>query len=128
MGPLLVHRVEEVIVILAVFQFIEQELHCIRRAHRRQDTAQDPHFRQCPGVDQQLFLPRSGFLNIDGWERALVGKFAIEHDFRITRALELFEDDFVHPAASINQSRRDDRHRTAFLDISRRTEESLGAL
>ena len=87
MGPLLVHRVEEVVIILAVFQFLQQELHCIRCAHRRQDTAQYPHLRQCSGIDQQLFLSRSGFLNVDGRECALVRKFAIEHDFRIAGAL-----------------------------------------
>jgi hypothetical protein len=47
---------------------------------------------------------------------------------RVTGALELFEDDFVHSAAGIDQRGRDDGQRPAFLDIARRTEESLRAL
>ena len=38
-----IHRVEEVVVGLAVFQLIQQELHGVDGAHRVEDPAQDPH-------------------------------------------------------------------------------------
>ncbi len=40
-----IHRIKEVIVRLAVFQLVQQELHRIHGAHRVQDTAQHPHLR-----------------------------------------------------------------------------------
>src|SRR3546814_6386224 len=59
---------------------------------------------------------------------ALVGDLAVEHDFRVTRALEFFEDDLVHAAAGIDQRGGDYRQRTAFLDVARGAEETLRAL
>ncbi len=46
----------------------------------------------------------------------------------VTGALELFEDDFVHAAAGIDQRGGDDGQRSAFLDVTRGAEEALGAL
>ena len=55
-------------------------------------------------------------------------KFAVENDFRIAGAFEFFENHFVHAAAGIDQSGRDNRERAAFFDIARRAKETLGAL
>jgi hypothetical protein len=49
-------------------------------------------------------------------------------DFRVARTLELFEDHFVHTAAGIDQRRRDDRQRAAFLDVARGAKEALRPL
>src|SRR5688500_11024469 len=49
-------------------------------------------------------------------------------NFRVTGSLELFEDDIVHSRSGIDKSSRDDRQRTAFLDVSRRTKEPLWTL
>ena len=43
-----------------------------------------------------VFLPRAGARDVDGREHPLVGDLAVENDFRVTGAFELFEDDFVH--------------------------------
>src|SRR5256885_3481854 len=43
-------------------------------------------------------------------------------NLHITRAFELFENNFVHSATRIDQSRSDDRQAPAVLDISRRAE------
>src|SRR3546814_1498944 len=59
---------------------------------------------------------------------ALVGQLAVEHDFRVTGALELLEDDLVHAAAGVDEGCRDDGQRAAFLDVARRAEEALRAL
>ena len=61
-------------------------------------------------------------------EDALVGDLTVEDDFRVTRALKFFEDDFVHSAAGIDQRRGDDGQRATFLDVPRRAEETFGTL
>ncbi len=53
---------------------------------------------------------------------------AVQDDFRVTGALELFEDHLVHAAAGIDQRRGDDGERATFLDVARRAEEALGPL
>jgi hypothetical protein len=42
-----------------------------------------------------------------------------------TGALELLEDDLVHPASGVDQRGGDDRQGAALLDVPRRTEETL---
>ena len=61
------------IVIFASFQLLNQEFHSIGRAHRRENAAQDPHFRQGPCRHQELFLTRARFLDIDRRKRSFVG-------------------------------------------------------
>src|SRR3954470_6140303 len=95
-APLLVHRSEEVLVRLGVLHLVEQELHRVDRAHLHQDPAQHPHFGEDVLIDQQLFLAGAGLADIQRGENALVGDLAVEHDFTVAGALELFEDDFIH--------------------------------
>ena len=78
--------------------------------------------------NQQIFLTRAGFENIHGREDTLVGDLAVEDDFGVARALELFKNHFVHAAASIDQRGRDDRQRSTLFDVARRTEEALRTL
>ena len=48
--------------------------------------------------------------------------------FHVTGTLELFEDDFVHFGASIDQRRGDNRQAAALFDITRRTKEAFWLL
>jgi hypothetical protein len=52
--------------------------------------------RSC--FDQQIFLPGTGLEYVHRREYALVRNLAVQHDFGVAGALELFEDDFVHPS------------------------------
>src|SRR5205823_528160 len=52
----------------------------------------------------------------------------VEMNLAVARALELLEDHVVHARAGVNEGRRDDRERTALLDVARRAEEALRAL
>ena len=56
-------------------------------------------------AQQSLFVPGTAFPEVDGRKYSLIGHLSIKHDFRVTRALELFKDHFVHPAARFDQSR-----------------------
>ena len=49
-------------------------------------------------------------------------------DFHITGALEFLVNHVVHARAGFDQRRGDNRERTTFLDVTRRTEETLRAL
>ena len=75
---------------------------------------------------QQLFLARARALNVDGREDALVDQLAVEDDFHVAGALELFEDHVVHAGAGIDQRGGDDGERAAFFDVAGRAEEALG--
>ena len=119
---------EEFAVGLGVAQLVEQEVDRIHRSHRIEDTAQHIHLLQLLLLGEQLFLAGAGAGDVDRREGALVGHLAVEDQFRVTGALELFEDDFVHAAAGIDQRRGDDRQRSAFLDIARGAEEALRPL
>jgi hypothetical protein len=120
--------VEEVLVGLRILHLVEQELHRVDRAHLHEDAAQHPHLGELVLVDQQLFLAGARLADVERREDALVRDLAVEDDFRVTGALELFEDDFVHAAAGIDQRGGDDRQRTAFLDVARGAEEALRTL
>src|SRR6478736_5247843 len=123
-----IHRLEKLAVVLRITQFVEQKVDCVHRTHRVEDAAQDIHFLEDPSIGEQFFLTRSGPRDVDRREGALVGYLAVEDQFRVTGALEFFEDHFVHAAASIDQRRGDDGQRTTFLDIARGTEETLRPL
>src|SRR5205085_7432751 len=92
---LLVHAREEIVVGLGVLHLVEEKLHRIDRAHLHQDPAQHPHLGERTLFDQQLFLAGAGLADVERGEDALVGNLAVEHDFAVTSALELFEDDLV---------------------------------
>ena len=76
--------------------------------------------------EQQLLLTGRGALDIDGREDALFEQAPVERNLLIAGALELFEDDLVHPAAGIDQRGRDNRQAAAVLGIARGAENFLG--
>jgi hypothetical protein len=122
-----VHGVEEILVGLGILHLVEQEFHrvhvpiCIRM---RRST----HILEsCPSRPAALpcgcrTCPRRS----PG--RCACRHLAVEDDFRVTGALELFEDHLVHAAAGVDQRGGDDGQRAALLDVARRAEEALGAL
>src|SRR3546814_1213212 len=75
------------------------------------------HLRKLVLLDEQFFFSSAGFSHVERGEDALVGDLAVKHDFAIAGALELFEDDLIHTAARINQSRGNNGERTTFFDI-----------
>src|SRR5918996_1639952 len=55
----------------------------------------------------------------------LVGHLPVELELPVPGALELFEDDLVHPGAGLDESRGDNSQRSTELDIPSRPEETL---
>ena len=91
-----------------MLQLRQQELYGIGCAHRIQNPSQDEGFLKIDLVDQKFFLTRAGLQNIHSRIHALVGNLAVQDDLGVTFALEFLEDDFVHPAACVDQRCRDD--------------------
>jgi hypothetical protein len=105
---LLIHRVEEILVGLRILHLVEQEFHCIDGAHLHEDPAEHPHFAELALFNEQFFLTRARFANVERGEDALVRNLTVENDFAVASAFELFKDHFIHSAAGIDQRGRDD--------------------
>ena len=125
---LLVHGIEELVVVLGLAHLVQEEFHRIDGAHRVEDTAQDPHLLQRVLVDQQFLLAGAGFLDVDGREDAFVGDLAFHDDLGITGAFEFFEDDLVHAAAGVDQRGGDNSKTSTLFDVTRGAEETFRAL
>ena len=109
-------------------QLVDQQFHGFDRRQRVQHLAQNPDARQVFFGNQQLFFSGAGALNVDGREDALVDQLAVEDDFHVAGALELFKDHVVHARAGIDQGGGDDGERSAFFDVAGRAEEALRPL
>ncbi|MDT4829617.1 hypothetical protein FQZ97_630420 [compost metagenome] len=92
------------------------------------ELAQHPDLLQQIRSDQQLFAAGARLVQVDRRVDALFGQAALEVDFGVAGALELFVDDFVHAAAGFDQRRAQDGQRTAFFQVAGRAEEALGTL
>src|SRR5215217_1904246 len=76
--------------------------------------------------DQELLLARRGVLDVYCRVEPAVRQLSIEPELHVAGALELLEDDLVHPAAGLDQRGRQDRQGAAVLDVPGRPEELLG--
>ena len=79
-------------------------------------------------LEQQLFLARARAVDVDGRIGALLGHPPVEVDFHVAGALEFLVDHVVHARAGIDQRRRNDGQRAAFLDVASCAEEALRPL
>src|SRR5712672_3591997 len=93
-----------------------------------QELAQYPHLGELRGFGDELFLARARAVDVDRREGALLSDAAIQMDFRIAGALELFENDIVHLRAGIDQRGGENGEASALFDIACRAEEPLRAL
>ena len=127
-AALSLHRRQELGVRLGLLEPLEHNFHLLSRREGIQDAAHDPDTAEIVFRNQQLFLARSGALQVDSREQTLVAQAAIEMDFAVAGAFELFENHVVHARAGIDQRSRNDRQRAAFFDVARRAEETLRSL
>src|SRR5207249_8619779 len=63
-------------------------------------------------------------LDVDGGKDALVHEAAVQVHLHVTGALELLEDDVVHPGTRVDEGGGHDGERAAFLDIAGGREET----
>src|SRR5262249_8652702 len=124
-GVSLIHRVEELLIRLRSADLVVQELHRLDGVELSEELAENPDAIQHVARQQQLLFPRAGARDVHRWEHALVHQAPVEVDLHVAGALELLEDDLVHPAAGVDERGADDREAAAILDVARRTEELL---
>src|SRR5262245_2175924 len=122
----LVQRVEKLSVAIRLPEFIEEQVHGFIDGKRIQDFAQDPDLVQIGAFDQEFLLARSGAIDIDGGEYALVDQLPVQDDLHVAGPLELLEDYVVHSASGIDQSRCHDGKAPSLLDLSRGAKEPFG--
>src|SRR5258708_14885186 len=112
------HGVEELAVRLGGLQLVDQEFGRLELVHREQQLPQHPHLLQDRRLDQQLLAPRARAVHVDGGVDALLVHPPVGVDLHLAGALELLADHVTHPAAGVDQRRRYDRQRAAFLDVA----------
>ncbi len=88
-----------------------QELGRRQLVHRVQQLAQDPDLLQLVRRRDQLFAARAGAVDVERRVDALLGDAAVEVDFAVAGALELFVDHVVHARAGVDQRGGEDRQR-----------------
>src|ERR1700675_1073514 len=120
------HRVEEVRVGFRVLHLVEQELDRGQLVHGMQELAQNPHLGQLRGIRDELFLARARAVDVDRRAGAFLGDAAIQMDFRIAGALELFEYDVVHLRARIDQRGGENGEASALFDVARAPKNRFG--
>ena len=102
-GLLPAHGIQELRVAAGLAQLIQQQFHGLHRRQRIQYLAQNPHAVQLFLGQQQLFLARAALVDVDSGEDSLIHQLALQVDFQVAGALELFKDHVVHTAAGIDQ-------------------------
>src|SRR5256885_11766354 len=72
-------------------------------------------------VIKEFLFARARSLDIDRRENTAINQSTVEMDFHVTSAFELFEDDFIHPRAGIDErggDRKSTRLNSSHLVIS----------
>src|SRR5207247_7505702 len=87
-----VHRSQELLVGLGELELVQQELHSLDRVELGQRLAEEPDLLELVLLEEQLFLPGPGLLDVDRGEDPLVHQPAVQVALHVAGALELFED------------------------------------
>src|SRR5690606_13378988 len=121
----LLHLEEELDVRTRLLQLAQNDLERLLGVQAREGAAQLPRDLDLVDREQHLLATGARRVDVDGREDALVGQRARQAQLAVSGALELFEDDLVHLGTGLDQRGREDRERSAVLDVPRGTEESL---
>src|SRR5580692_10984290 len=117
---------QELGVALGLAHLLHEQLESLLGLQRVQHAAQLPDDLELIGREQDLFLTSARRVHVNRREEPLLRELAAQPQLHVAGALELLEDDLVHPGAGLDQGRGQDGQRAAVLDVARRTEEPLG--
>src|SRR5690349_22805853 len=117
---------EKLGVALGLAQLLHQQLERLLRFERVQHPAQLPDDLELVRREQDFFLTSARRVHVDRREEPLLRELAAQPQLHVAGALELLEDDLVHPGARLDQGRRQDGQRAAVLDVAGRAEDPLG--
>src|SRR5437899_10096474 len=113
------HREEKFDVAAGLFQLVKDKFHRFDGRDTSERAAENDNLVVFVRVVKQFLFSRAGTLDVYRRENAAIHQRAIQMDFHIAGAFELFEDDFIHSRASIDERRGNDGQRAALLDIAR---------
>src|ERR1035441_4041825 len=123
-GPLDLEH--ELGVALGLAHLLHEQLQRLLRLECVQHPAQLPDDLELIGGQQDLFLTGARRAHVDRREEPLLRELAAQPQLHVAGALELLEDNLVHPGTGLDQGGRQDGQRAAVLDVARRAEEPLG--
>jgi hypothetical protein len=123
-----VHREQELAVGAFLFQSTLEEFDGFDGVHVREHFAEAIDELQFLRIEQQFFLAGARGGDVDGGVGAAFDEAAVEVEFGVAGAFELFEDDFVHFGAGVDEGGADDGEAAAFFDVSCGAEEAFGFL
>src|ERR1700722_18389502 len=86
-----VHLEQELGIIACFAQTIDEQFHRFNRRKWIENLTQDPYALQIFLGNEQLFFAGAGTLDINGGKYPLIHKLAVQNDFHVAGALELFE-------------------------------------
>src|SRR5262245_59908995 len=127
-NPMLSQGLQELFVGLGLLELREQGLHRLERLAVGHLPAEPPDLLEL-GLGKQQFLPAgAGADEVERREDPAVGELALQVELHVARALELLEDDVVHPRAGLDELRSADGQRAALLHGAGGAEKAAGTL
>src|SRR5262249_6200255 len=110
---------------LGSLEMLDEDLDGFLHGQRRKGAAQYPQLAHDIFLEQQLFLPGTGHLDVHRREDPLVEQISVQVELHVTGTFELFEDEVVHLVTGIDERRGQNCQTATKLDVSRRAEEAL---
>src|SRR5215211_5914788 len=109
-----------------LLELLDQELYLLSGVKGIEDATDLPDPLGLGRLHEQLLLARRRVLDVYGRVDPAVSQLPVEPELHIARALELLEDNLVHPASRLDERGRQDGQGSAVLDVARGPEELLG--
>src|SRR5215211_7517073 len=109
-----------------LLELLDQELYLLAGVEGVEDAPDLPDPLGLGRLHEQLLFACRGVLDVDGRVDPAVRHLPVEPELHVARALELLEDDLVHPASRLDERGRQDGQGATVLDVTRGTEELLG--
>src|SRR6266550_5663698 len=101
----LLYLEQELGVALGLAHLLHEQLERLLRLERVQHPAQLPDDLELIRREQDLFLPGARRVHVDRREQPLLRELATQPQLHVAGALELLEDDLVHPGSGLDQGR-----------------------
>src|ERR687897_552016 len=102
-----------------LFELLDQELYLLAGVEGVEDAADLPDPLGLGRLHEQFLLARRGVLDVDSRVDPAVSHLPVEPELHVARALELLEDDLVHPASCLDERGRQDGKGSTVLDVAR---------
>ena len=119
------NKFHKLLVVLRVRQPFDEKVRRFPGAHRPEQLSQHEHHLGFLLREEQFLLASSRLVNVDSRENTPFRQPPVKMQFAVARALELFEDNVIGPAARLHEGGGDYCQTAAFFDIARRTEETF---